>query len=172
MANLYTVAAIGATFRPFKNMVTLFNGSGSGKVLKIWKIWVLNNQTVGVTGVLGSLELRYITATSGGGALTAVKHNSGIPTLPSQIVASEGATNTLSTAIFRKMNWSTDEPLATVSSMDEIALNNTWGELWSTPFNSSDLEPITLNEGEGICICFNTNSSVGLADFFMEFTAV
>ena len=170
MANLYTLAAIGATFTPSKNMITLFNGTGSGIILKVWKIWALNNQTVAVTGILGTLELRLITSTSGGGSLTALKHNSTITSLPSQVVAAEGATNTLS-SLFRKIYWSTDEPIATSSTMDEMALNKSWSEIWNIPITNTNLEPITLNEGQGICLSFNTVSSVGQADFFIEFTS-
>lgn len=170
MANFYTLAAIGATFRPFKNMITLFNGTGSAKILKVWKVWALNNQTVAVTGVLGRLDLRLVTSISGGGALTALKHNSSIATLPAQIISAEGATCTLS-SFFRKTNWSTDEPAAISSSMDEVALIPSWSEIWNVPYNNGIIEPITLNENQGITLYFNTNSSVGQADFFIEFTA-
>lgn len=170
MANLYTVAAIGATFRPFKNIITLFNGTGSGKILKIWKIWQLNNQTVAVTGILTLMELRLVTSISGGGALTPTKHNSSLISLPSQIVAAEGAICTLS-SLFRRLLWSSDEPAATASTVDELAIVPKWNIFWETSITETIIEPIVLNEGQGISLYFNTNSSIGQADFFIEFTA-
>jgi hypothetical protein len=170
MANLYTVAAIGATFRPFKNMITLFNGVGSGKIIKVWRVWLLNNQTVAVTGILTSIELRLVTSISGGGALTPTKHNSSLSSLPPQIVAAEGAICTLS-SLFRRLLWSSDEPAATVSSVDELAVIPKWSTFFENSITESIIEPIVLNEGQGVSLYFNTNSAVGQADFFIEFTA-
>jgi chitinase len=170
MANKYTVASIGATFVPLKNMITLYNGTGSGLILKVWKIWMLNNQSAAVTGVLSTLSLRLLTATAGGAALTPLKHNSTISNLPSQVIAAEGATN-LTTSIFRRIIWSTDEPAATASSMDEVEIIPNWNVIWDTYMWQTVVEPIVLNEGQGLCLVFETSSSVGVADFFMEFTA-
>lgn len=169
--NLYTLAAIGATFRPKKNMITLFNGTGSGKVLKVWKVWILNNQSVAITGIISEMRLYRITSTGGGSALTPVKHNYSVPSLPSQVVAAEGATNLLST-MFRRLVWSTEEPVATASNSNVIELVPRWNRLWETSIDQTNLEPIVLNEGQGVCVYFATTSSVGQADFFMEFTAV
>jgi len=171
MANLYTLAALGSTFRPFKNMVTLYNGVGSGQKIKVWKIWALNNQTVAVTGVLTTMELRFVGSLSGGGQITPTKHNSSIESLPPQVIAAEGAICSLGSYL-RKVLWSSDEPAAISSAMDEVALIPQWTVFWNTTLNNSNgIEPIVLNEGQGITVYLNTNTAVGLADFFMDFTS-
>lgn len=167
--NLFTVSAIGATFRPTKNMISLFNSSGSAKIIKVWKVWVLNNQSVALTGVISELRLYRVTAIGGGAALTPVKHNTNISSLPPEIIAMEGATCLLS-SLLRRCAWSTDEPVATESNADVVELNPVWNTIWDVPIGSTQIEPLTLNEGEGVSVYFNTNSSVGQADFFINFT--
>lgn len=170
MANLYTTGSVGATFLPQKNIITLFNGVNSGKVLSVYKMWMLNNQTVAVTGVMTIMELWTISATSGGSALTALKHNSNLENLPPQIIITEGATNSYAN-LFRRFNWSSDEPLASISGMDEWELFANFTSFWKVPINQSIIEPLTLNEGQGVCVRLSTTTSVGQADIFMEFTA-
>lgn len=167
--NLYTVSAIGATFNQNKIMISLFNSTGSGKILSVRKIWVLNNQSVAVAGVLTNMQLWSTNSTGGGAALTPVKHNSGIANLPSTIIASTGSTNNL-VSLFRRFIWSSDEPVATEVNSDVFQLKPKWNILYELPITNTQLEPIVLNEGQGIAIRFVTASSVGQADFFIEFT--
>jgi hypothetical protein len=49
MADTFTAAATGATFASNKSMLGLFNGAGSGRVLRVYRIWCLNNQTSAVS---------------------------------------------------------------------------------------------------------------------------
>lgn len=167
--NLYTVASIGATFAQNKSMITLYNSTGSGKILKVWKIWGLNNQSVAVTGVLAELQIWKISSSGGGGALTPLKHNSSIPNLSSLILSSSGATDRL-TSLFRRVIWSTDEPVATETNMDVYELRPSWNVFYDVPITNSIIEPIVLNQGEGITVYNVTNTSVGQADFFIEFS--
>lgn len=73
MAQTYRAVVSGATFAANKSLLTVFNGSGSGRVVRVKKVWQLNNQTVAVTGVITTMELRRISASSGGTAATYVK---------------------------------------------------------------------------------------------------
>lgn len=168
--NKYTLAAIGATFQPSKHMISLYNSTGSGAVLKVWKIWVLNNQSVAITGVQSEFLLNLITSIGGGAALTPLKHNSSISALSSKIIAAEGAT-CLSPKVLRRVIWSTDEPVATAATVNVVETIPSWNCIWDTSIAQTTLEPIVLNEGEGVSVFFNTASSVGQADFFMEFTS-
>lgn len=170
--NLYTLAAIGATIRFNKSLIALFNATGSGKVLRIYKIWTLNNQSVAVTSLQILMELRKISAISGGGALTPLKHNTDVPTLPSTIVAAEGATTTNS-SLLRRLIWSADEPLVSASTIDEFELNPNFTKMYYLNINNNGqgIEPITLREGEGITLNNTINTSAGQLDIFIEFTA-
>ena len=170
MAETHTLAAIGATFANNKSMCALFNGSGSGRVLRVYRVWVLNNQTAGVTGVLTTWTLRRSSATSGGTAIVPTKHDTASATLPAQVISGTGCTVTLTSDVeLRRWVWSNDEPAASTGTSDEfetlIPLNCVWDST-----GDANIEPITLREGQGISVHHSGSSAVGLADVFVEFT--
>lgn len=173
--SIYTLSAPGVTFAQNKALLGIFNGSGSGQIVKILKIVTLNNQTVAVTGTNLILELRRITTGSGGFAIAPIKHDTDNPNLPSQIICATNLTYTedVTSSLFRRLYWSNDEPLAAgINTIDEIQtvpfMNIRMDSPWST--YDTTVEPITLREGYGIIIKNTTNSIVGVADFFIEFS--
>lgn len=170
MAQTYTVAAIGATFGNNKSMLGVFNGSGSGRVVRVYRVWVLNNQTAGVTGVLTTWTLRKSSAQSAGTAITPTKHDTTSETAPAQVLFATGGTVTLTSEVeFRRWVWSNDEPAASSGTSDEfetlIPLNCVWDST-----GDSNIEPIVLREGQGISVHHSGSSAVGVADIFVEYT--
>lgn len=170
MAATFTVAVIGATFASNKSMLNLFNGSGSGRVLRVKRIWQLNNQTAGVTGVITTFELRRLSASSGGTAQTPVKHDTASASLPAQVTAATGPTVTeTADAALRRYMWSNDEPAASSFTNDEseciVPLNVVWDST-----GDADIEPIVLREGQGISVKHTGSTTVGVVDIFIEFT--
>jgi hypothetical protein len=169
MAQTYTAAAVGATFGNNKSMLGVFNGAGSGRVVRVYRIWVLNNQTAGVTGVLTTWALRRTTAQSGGTAITPVKHDTTSETAPAQVLFATGATATLALTELRRWMWSNDEPAASSATSDEfetlVPLNCVWDST-----GDANIEPIVLREGEGISVHHSGSSAVGLCDVFVEYT--
>jgi hypothetical protein len=118
---------------------------------------------------------------SGGIAVPIIKHDSTSPTLPAQIVASTGMSYTLDLNgyIFKRMCWSTKEPLAANAGLvNEFETNPNYTSLWdcSKSYSISNLEPLVLRPGYGVGIVVQlpTGGSIGsnsVADFWMEFTA-
>lgn len=169
MAATHTLPATDVAFSANKSMISLFNGSGSGITIKPYRIFVMNNQLNAVTGVLTNLELRKISASSGGTTLTATKHDTNSSNLPAQVLLATNASVT-PTDLYRRILWSTDEPSAGTLTLDELQLFGPLCCIWSQGYADSYTEPLTLAEGEGITI-INGGASAGLADFFIEFTA-
>jgi hypothetical protein len=170
MAQTYTAAAIGATFGNNKSMLGVFNGSGSGRVIRVYRVWVLNNQTAGVTGVLTTWTLRRSSAQSGGTTITPTKHDTASETAPAQVLVATGATATLTSDVeLRRWMWSNDEPAVSSATSDEfetlVPLNCVWDST-----GDSNIEPITLREGQGISVHHSGSSAVGLCDVFVEYT--
>ena len=102
MVASYTVPALNVGFSANKCMISVFNNTGSGKVVRVYRAWALNNQIVAVTGVLTNLELRKTSASSGGTVIAPTKHDSAsanivaAASVPTQtITAGSWATNTL-----------------------------------------------------------------------------
>ncbi len=170
MAQLYTLAAPGVTFQPGKCLIGVFNGPGSGRVVRIYNVRMLNNQTVAITGVSVLITANLLSTGSGGVAIVPLKHDSENETLPSQIVAASNLTYTTN-SIIRRWPWSIDEPLAAgVNGIDEIETNPAlmdciYSELSLT--TASEIQPFTLREGQGLGIINNTNTVLGLCDIFM-----
>lgn len=170
MANVYTISAIAIPFLLNRSMIGIFNGVGSGKIVKIYKVIALNNQTVAITGVAMTFELRLVTTGSGGFALSPIKHDSLSPNIPSQISFAADMSYTNS-SLLRKVLWSTDEPIqATVSSIDEWETIPSLNLLWETSYKDTNIQPLTLREGQGFSLNNVTTTNVGVADFFIEFT--
>lgn len=170
MAQTYTASAIGASFANNKSMLGIFNGVGSGRIIRVYRVWTLNNQTAGVTGVLTTWALRRTSAQSGGTAITAVKHDSTSENMPAQALIATGGTVTLTADLaYRAWVWSNDEPSVSSGTSDEfetlIPLNCVWDST-----GDSTIEPITLREGQGISVHHSGSSAVGVADVFVEYT--
>lgn len=169
MASTYTAAALGVSFAANKSMIGIFNGSGSGVIIKVYRIWILNNQTVAVTGVLTNIEIRRITAGSGGNIITPTKHVSSNPSLPAQVIVASAMTVTNSD-LLRRVVWSTDEPVAnTTATIDELETLPAICTVWDSGYTDTDIQPLVLREGEGVSV-MNVGATVGVADFFIEFT--
>ena len=173
MAASYTLSGQNILFGANKCMLSVYNGSGSGAILRVYRAWVLNNQQTAVTGVLTNLELRKITASSGGTTLTATKHDSNSSNLAAQIVLGTNQTIT-TTDLYRRVIWSTDEPSnasgTTAATLDEFEIFLPLCCIWSLGYGDSTTEPITLREGEGLALV-NTGGNTGQCDVFFEFTS-
>jgi hypothetical protein len=170
MSATFTLSGIGVTFGNAKHMLSLFNGNGSGRVLRVKRVWMLNNQTTGVTGVLTTMALRRTSAQSGGTSIAPTKHDTDSTSLPAQVLAAAGATITNTADVeFRKWMWSNDEPAFSSAVNDELECIVPLNCIWDST-GDADIEPIVLREGQGLTVQHVGTSAVGLADFFIEFT--
>jgi hypothetical protein len=171
MAATYTLAVQGTAFALNKSLASIFNGAGSGVVLKIKRVWPLNNQTAAVTGVLALLELRRTSADSGGVTVAPTKHDTASANLPAAVRAGTGATVTNTADIpFRRVTWSNDEPAVSSLTNDEIECLPALTCIFDAATGDPDVEPIVLREGQGLTLTNTTNTSVGVIDVIIEFT--
>jgi hypothetical protein len=167
MAATYTVASFFTNFASNKCMLSIFNESASSNVVRVYRMWALNNQIAAVIGVLTNMEIRRLTAASGGTTLTPVLHDTNSPAL-SNISLATNATVT-PTDLFRRIIWSTDEPGNSTMTLDEFECLVPIGTIWQMGYMDSTTKPLTLRPGQGVGI-INTGASLGTVDLFMEFT--
>jgi hypothetical protein len=167
MAATYTVSSINTTFSANKCMISLFNESASTKVVRVYRMFVFNNTTAVVTGVLTNLEIRRLSAASGGNALTPVSHDSNNAAL-SNITCATNATVT-PTDLFRRLIWSTDETSVAAFTIDELETFAPICTVWQTGYGDDFFTPLTIRPNEGVAI-INTGARAGFGDFIMEFT--
>ena len=170
MAKTYTASALGVAFASNRSLLGIFNAHATRKV-KIYRVWVLNNQTAAVTGVITTMLLRKISALSGGTAVTPVPHDSGNTSvdLTSVTCATGGtATNTADTAV-RQILWSGDEPSVSSATSDELQCIVPLMCIWDST-GDSNIEPFTLNTNEGMHIVQPDANAIGILDIIFEFT--
>lgn len=170
MAQTYTASAVGIAFALNKSLLAIFNGSGSGRVVRVYRIWALNNGVTAVTGVLTNLEIRRTSSGSGGSAITPMKHDSNSETAPAQIVISTNQT-VVATDLLRRIVWSNDEAASTTAAtLDEIETIVPFCCIWDIGYDDANVEPIVLREGQGLTLTNIGNTSVGSIDVFFEYT--
>lgn len=170
MTATYRASAIGTAYAANKSLLTIYNGSGSGQIVRIKRIWHLNNQTTSVTGVLTSLEVRRISASSGGTSITAVKHDTSSTSVPAQVLITTGATDTLTSDLaYMRYMYSNDEPGASSLTNDETETIPTLACVFDVT-GDTDIEPIVLRENEGLCLRHTGSTAVGITDVIFEFT--
>lgn len=172
---IYTITAPGVSFIQNKCCLGIFNGVGSGKVIRLYRATILNNQTVAVTGIANLFSLQRFTTGSGGIAVVPVKHDTTASSLPAQIITSTNMNFTPEVTL-RSIGWSSDEPIASDSSnIDEFQTVPSLNIVWdcSQSYINEAIEPLVLREGYGAGLVLTSAASasiVGSADFAFEFT--
>ena len=167
MPQIYTLSAVGVTLPANKVLLGFFNGVGSGRIVRLYRVWVLNNQTVAIAGALTTLELRRTTTGSGGTAITPVKHDSQSESFPAELVTSSNMSVT-TTSLLMKSIWSADEPAQGTISIDELQTIPSLNMIFDTSYTDANVEPIVCREGYGVCLLTTVANATAIADVFME----
>lgn len=171
MAKTYTAAALGVAFASNKSLLGIYNAHAS-RVVKIYRVWTLNNQTAAVTGVLTTMTLRKLSNLTSGTAVTPTQHdtaNTSVDLTSITCVTNGTATNTADIA-FRQWAWSSDEPVVSAATSDELQCIVPLMCIWDSSTGNSAIEPIVLNQNEGISVTQPGANAAGLVDVFIEFT--
>ena len=150
MAKTYTAAAIGVAFASNKSMLAVFNAHASRKV-KVYRIWMLNNQTSAVTGVIAANVIRKISSLSSGTGVTPVAHDSSNASvdLTSVTCATGGTAGDTADAIMRQWIWSGDEPAVSSATSDEFECIPALMCMWDST-GDSNIEPLVANRREAV----------------------
>ncbi len=98
MAQTYTLYAAGVTWAANKNMIAIVNHTGSGRVLRLFRLWLINTASATVTGGTCVSKLDRCTSVASftaGTSLTFLKHDSNSETPPATVLANTGTTTVL-----------------------------------------------------------------------------
>ena len=171
MADTYTASLTSVPFATNKIMFAGFNGSGSGVIMKVYRLWVKNIQTTAIVGVPVVMEIKRISTFSGGIPAQTNRYSTNNAAIPAQVQFAAGATVTEG-GIFRRFPYSTDEPLIGTGTVDEIELQRPWMCFWDYGGNTNDvIQPLVLREGQGVAIKNITTVAVfPFIDITCEFT--
>ena len=170
----YTVIATAVAPGNNKSLLSIYNPSGSGYVLKLREFYLRNAATTAVTGVAGNFQLHRFasgSAPTGGSTVTVLSHDSN-DALPASMDARTGGT--ISGEIATPLDiirMSTDEwgpGPADVESAQQAISNY----LPARAKRDGLIKPFFARPGEGLHIKFATNSTAGSIDVVFVFTKV
>lgn len=169
MAATFVARASAITFAATKSMLSLWNGAGTARVIRAYLLYMFNSNTTGVTGVLTTMQLRRITASSSGTSVTPVKFDTNSSNLDANTTSAYGATVTGSD-IFRSFIWSNEEPTTIGSGYNNLELLVPFAEWGRYGVDSSNLEPIVCRASQGVDIYHSGSSTVSSVDAEIIFT--
>lgn len=161
----YYALADAVAFAANKHMISIHNAAGTGKMIVLKKMFLINLALAGVTGVALRQDVKRFTAVhTGGTAVTPVSCDSSNAALPAGVTCKTGATLTDVTLLF-PITFTNDETGATQafpSTMLQAGIN------WLP--EGSEVQEIRLREGEGVTIKNITSTTVGSYAYLIVFT--
>lgn len=176
MAATYTFAATAValpTTAAATTLLALFNSSTT-KSWYVTRIWVVNSGTTVVTGVMQNLSVGKYTVnqTTGATAITPVKHDTNSTTLVSgtdYVAGTKPTTAITLVETVRFQTWDGDEFINNVSKTSNMLAFPIFGNIWDSGYADTNIEPLTLNSGEGVAInSAGIASGVGTVDLYIE----
>lgn len=165
MAATWSANSQGVAYANAKSMLDVFNGSSSSANIDVVKMLWFNNGVSAVTGVLTTLRVRRISASSAGSAVTPVAFDTSNTTLNANTTAGTGRTTT-SAAVLRQIVYSNDEPSVSAATMDEWECLVAYAEIWDLGYGDSGVQRLRARTGqsEGYEIFHSGSSAVGSGD--------
>lgn len=161
----YYALADAVAFAANKQMISLYNAAGSGKLVVLKKLYLINLQLSSVTGVAVRQDFKRFSAVHSGGTLiTPVPCDSSNPALPAGVTCRTGATVTDLTLLF-PLTFANDEVGAT-QAFPSVQLQA--GINWLP--EGSEVQEVRLREGEGVTVKNITSTVIGSFAYMFVFT--
>jgi hypothetical protein len=171
MANTWTALAQAVTFSTTtKVFLQLFNGGS--RVLRVYRIWLINTQVAAVTGVVAPMLLARVTALATGTptTVTPTPHDSTNSALDT-VTCNTGATALTPTSVYRRFQYLTDEHAPGTAKVDTFLGIPRFALYWDGGYGDSNVDPIVLPPNNGLCLYTSgVASAAGSADAIFEFT--
>ena len=163
-----------------KNYISIYNGVGSGKTIRIWRLWVSNAQTGVVTGGIAVADFGGFTGAYTGGTeiiSSAVSMDSNNAAIPAAIVASTNSTGITIDRLIRRIALITDEFGVSDATSDMLNVVPGLSEYLNAGCQEADVQPFILAEGEGftfkhINTAIANNNAAGSFDITLEFDLI
>jgi hypothetical protein len=161
----YYALADAVAFAANKHMISIHNAAGTGKMLVLKKLFLIDLQLAAATGVALRQDVkRFSAAHTAGTAITPVPCDTASPALPAGVTVKTGATVTDVTLLF-PLTFSNDEVGATQAFPGSLQLA---GINWL--IEGVETQEIRLREGEGLTVKNITTTVVGSFAYLLVFT--
>lgn len=162
----YYALADNVAFAANKQMLSVLNAAGSGVVVALKKLFLIDLQLSSVTGVALRQDVKRMTAHSGGTTITPEKADSQNAALPAQVTVRTGATSVTEGNLMFPLTFANDEVGATQAFPSGTMLAG-----WNWFPEGIEVQEFRLREGEGMTIKNITSTTVGSFAYFLVFTA-
>ena len=169
MAATWRATGGAIAYASSKDMLNVFNATGSARVIRVYRAYWFNNGVTAVTGVLTTGQVRRITAASGGTAVTPVKHDTSSSALDAATTCGTNQTTTGSD-IFRRFLFVNEEPIVGGTTQANWLTLVPFAEIWNAGYGDTNVEPVTCRATQGFQLFHSGTSAVGSADLEIEFT--
>jgi hypothetical protein len=169
MAATWRATGGAIAYAATKDMLDVFNATGTARVIRAYRCYWFNNGTAAVTGVITTGQVRRITAASGGTAVTPVKHDTNSSALDANTTCGTNRTTT-GTDIFRRFLFVNEEPVVGGTTQANWLTLVPFAEIWNAGYGDTNVEPVTCRASEGLQLFHSGSSTVGTADLEIEFT--
>jgi hypothetical protein len=161
----YYALADAVAFAANKHMISIHNAAGTGVLIVLKKLFLINLSLGTVTGVMLRQDVkRFSVAHTGGTAITPTTTDTTNPALPAGVTVKTGATVTDVSLLF-PLTFNNDEVGAT-QGFPTTALQA--GINWFP--EGSEVQEVRLREGEGLTIKNITSTTVGSYAYLIVFT--
>jgi hypothetical protein len=174
MAATWYAPVIGSTFAATKCLAYVLNAAGSGKIVRVYRVWAISYSAAAATAAaMPLLEVHRISAVTTPTTVTPVKADTASAALPAQITAGY-ATSQTSTYQFSRIVTTPDEAPAVGAALATSSIPTLipWALIWDSGYNSNGdgRDPFVVREGEGFSIYTSAGGAAGQRDFWIEFT--
>jgi len=155
-----------------QSIAAIFNGSGSSRVLRVYKIYVMNAyRGAEIVGGINNMEIRRSSSHSGGSSVTPTAFDTTSESVPAQVLFAYNAT-VGDAGVFRGFVISSDEiSVMAGTSIDEWQTIPALQLIYDSARYSPEIQPMTLREGEGLHVKYaGGTNSLGAVTTVVEFT--
>lgn len=161
----YYALADTVTFAANKHMISMFNAAGSGVMVVIKKLYLINLQLSTITGVAVRQNVNRFTAVHSAGTLiTPTSNDSDNPALPAGVTVRTNATLTAGPLLF-PLTFANDE-VGTTQAFPSVQLQA--GINWMP--EGAEIQEQRLREGQGITVQNITSTVIGNFAYMFVFT--
>lgn len=162
----YIAWANDVAFAGSKYHISILNATGSGKIVRVIKLFAVNVMVASATGVGVRFDMHRISAHSGGTAISVEKMDTANDAPPAGVTVRTGATSvTLGNRLFGMPT--TGEEVGATTNLN-LGFHLMQG--MNLLFEADRIQELVLREGEGFAVRQITSSTAGTYGWLMVYT--
>ncbi len=153
----------------------IFATASNTQTIKIRRIWLINAQTTGVTGALGTINVKSVSTVASGGTpttITPVPYDTTNTAVNANITINFGSTTTGTVVnTYMSIPFGSEEPATGTFKFENFYSSPNTALIWDAGYEDSNIDPLTIPASTaGGIVVDGTMTAVGNLDTCIEFT--